>query len=102
MDTPRGWMEYHANCFASFLLMPRVAFERGLREVQKELGISQHLGEVWETPANLADVQATVKELGELFGTSPTATKYHLENLGLLNSTVPARRSPKGPFAFPT
>lgn len=100
-DSPRGWMEYQANRFATFMLMPRPAFTLGLRDVQSELGITRHLGVVWSTETNRDDVRATVHGVARRFGVSPTMVRNHLDNLDLLRGDSGQARLEPDPFAFP-
>ncbi len=76
------WIEWQANKFAAFALMPRRPFLRALEQVQSEQGLSRR-GEVWVNNSNVADYKKTYAGLARKFGVSMTAVRYQLNDLQL-------------------
>ena len=85
-NTPQGWMEYQANTFAAYLLMPSRATATALIACQRRQNINQRLGQVYVNPRNLGVAFTTIDCVRSAFGVSRTVAKYHLEHLGRLEN----------------
>ena len=67
--TDRDWLEWHANCFAISLLLPRISFDRTVRVVQRSAGINRHLGFFYLSNSvdSLVTYRACVDDLAEIY-----------------------------------
>jgi Zn-dependent peptidase ImmA (M78 family) len=93
--TPRDWLEYQANVFASNLVAPRATFQTALVAVQHEIGILKNLGTVYvsNNARHLTDYHATLAALGGIYGISKTSSRVRLQTLDLLIGEFPKRAS---------
>jgi Zn-dependent peptidase ImmA (M78 family) len=85
--TPREWLEYQANVFASCLVMPRTMFTRALSEQQAQMGIvPAKRGDVFLTKENYSqrDYFDLQTRLAEIFDVSVTSVRVRVETLKLL------------------
>jgi Zn-dependent peptidase ImmA (M78 family) len=99
--TPREWLEYQANVFASCLVMPRSTFMQAVSDQQAEMGISRNLGEVFLTSANYSrkDYHDLRTRLSKVFDVSVTSVGVRIATLKLLREE-PVRR-PSAPDEGP-
>lgn len=84
--SPRDWIEWQANKFASSLLLPRRTVPSALVEIQRALGITHNLGVIWmdSQPGAREDFDSTVQRMSELYQTSRAATSIRLDELNLV------------------
>jgi len=82
---PKHWIEWQANKFASYLLMPTIAFFNRLCSFQKSIGIAKY-GHIFldDQPVNTQDFGKIIDYLAEFFNTSKTSILYKLEELDLI------------------
>lgn len=102
--TPREWLEYQANVFASCIVMPRPMFTRALAEQQAEMGIvPAKRGEVFLTKENYSqrDYFDLQTRLASIFDVSVTSVRVRVETLKLLREG-PARQQSVVEDAPPT
>jgi len=84
--TPRDWLEYQANVFASSLVMPRAPFQEAVASAQIEMGIKRNLGVVYRNPnySSTRDFQQLVSRLVLKFDVSRASVEVRLRTLKLL------------------
>jgi len=84
--TSRAWIELQANKFAAALLMPQQMMREAIILIQEDMGITRNQGVVYVNPDadSQRDFKALLTHFQEIFGTSKTALRYRLENLGML------------------
>lgn len=82
---PKHWIEWQANKFASYLLMPTEAFYNRLCSFQRSIGIAKY-GHIFldDQPVNIQDFEEIVNYLSEFFNTSRLSVQYKLEELELI------------------
>lgn len=87
--SPRDWLEWQANQFASSFLMPRVTFLSAVIAVQKEIGITKNLGTVFvdNTNYSIRDFRRVIDGLANIFRTSKINTEFRMSDLGILVDT---------------
>jgi Zn-dependent peptidase ImmA (M78 family) len=93
--TPREWLEYQANVFASCLVMPRTTFMQAVSDQQAEMGISRNLGEVFLNSANYSrkDYHDLRTRLSKIFDVSVTSVGVRIATLKLLREEPVQRPS---------
>jgi Zn-dependent peptidase ImmA (M78 family) len=86
LSTPRDWIEWQANRFASAILMPRATFSDALISYHRDAGIKRNVGIVVvnKTLPSIADFQMTLARLADKFGVNKTNVEYRLNDLDLL------------------
>lgn len=86
LTTPRDWLEWQANHFASAILMPRSTFLKALINVQKSLDIHRNIGQVYldEQKYSYKDFMQTLEKLKEIYQVTITNVELRLSDLGLL------------------
>lgn len=86
LSTPRDWIEWQANRFASAILMPRATFSDALIDFHKEQGIRRNVGIVVVngTPSSQADFAHVVGHLSDVYGVNRTNIECRLRDLELL------------------
>ena len=74
LTTPRDWLEWQANRFASAILMPRDTIRTALIDTQKSLGIHRNLGKIYldEQPSNFRDFMQILEKLREIYQVTNT------------------------------
>ncbi len=84
--TPRDWLEWQANRFASAILIPRATLHDALLSVQKSLGINGNLGRIFveQLPYSLGDFDQTLLGLQSIYQVSKRSLEIRLGQLGLL------------------
>ena len=87
-SSPRGWLEFQANVFASALIMPRVNFEFAVAKAQVSIGIRRQIGLVYlnGTPQSQLDKIRVIEKLEEIYHTSKQAIDIRLETLNLVET----------------
>lgn len=86
LTTPRDWLEWQANKFASAILIPRTTLHLALIAVQKDLDIHRNLGRIYldEQPYSFSDFQQTLEGLKNIYNVTKTNLEIRLSDLGLL------------------
>lgn len=100
--TPREWLEYQANVFASCLVLPRKMFIRALEDQQADMGIRRNKGQVYLTAAYYSrnDYHELQTRLGTIFDVSVTSVRVRVETLKLLRDEINNQaRSPESELA---
>lgn len=89
LSTPRDWLEWQANRFASAILMPRATIHDALVSVQDSLGIRRNLGRIYLGPVgySILDYQGTILGLQHIYKVTRTNLRFRLKELGLLIDT---------------
>ena len=84
--TPRDWLEWQANQFASAMLMPRATILTALIAAQKSLDIHRNLGRIYldDQPYNFQGFMQTLDKLKEVYQVTNTNLEIRLSDLGLL------------------
>ena len=84
--TPRDWLEWQADYFASALLVPRTTVRQAIAEKQAELGVNRRLGVLYldHQPMNRYTYQAVLRHLQLVYQASRTVLNIRLKHLGLL------------------
>lgn len=86
LSTPRDWIEWQANRFASALLMPRATFSDSLIDYHKEAGIRRNVGVIYvdaSTPS-MRDFYLAIAHLSNIYGVNHTNIECRLRDLELL------------------
>lgn len=84
--SPRSLLEWQANRFAGAILIPRRTARDALVGVQRELGITRNLGQIWRgRPRAQRDFRETVRRLSAVYQVSQSATRVRLSTLGMLH-----------------
>ncbi len=87
IKSPKDWLEWQANRFASCLLMPKEPFIKQLCCVQEKLGyIRKKQGWIYleDSPSNQRQYMQIIGPLEDTFGVSYTALECRLRQFGLL------------------
>ena len=86
LETPKDWVEWQANRFASALLMPRSTFINALIDFQKTRGINKNIGIIYldNLPYSLAEFRNNLSHLAILYGVNRTNVEYRLNDLEIL------------------
>jgi len=81
----KNWIEWQANRFASYILIPEKNLKVHLITIQMQLGISKY-GHIYldNQPTNLADYQKIMNYLKFQFNTTKTTILYRMQELGLI------------------
>lgn len=85
----KNWIEWQANRFASFLLIPEQNLKVHLILKQMQLGINRH-GHIYldNQPINLQDYHQIMDYLKLQFNTTKTTVLYRLQELGLITVAI--------------
>jgi len=86
LRTPRDWIEWQANRFASALLMPRATFSSALINHQKSQDLKRNIGIVYvdATAPSRRDLDLTLAHLGSIYRVNRTNVECRLRDLELL------------------
>jgi hypothetical protein len=86
LSSPKDWIEWQANRFASALLMPRSTFSDSLINYQRQVGIRRNVGSVYvdTTPSSQRDLILVLDHLGRLYGVNRTNVECRLRDLEIL------------------
>lgn len=86
LSTPRNWIEWQANRFASCILMPRLTVRNMVIEKQTELGITCNVGSVYleDKSYSLRDFWVMLDHLATVYQVSRSTAEYRLADLGIL------------------
>jgi Zn-dependent peptidase ImmA (M78 family) len=86
LRTEVEWLEWQANSYASFLLMPKEVFHATVIMKQRELGISR-VGKIYvdEQACNKVDFFNLITLLSAFFKVSRSAVEYRLSKLNLID-----------------
>ncbi len=89
-DSPRDWLEWQANKFASSILLPRFTVPMAVENKQRELGV-RRVGTIFHDnqPDNRIAYHQTIEHLVGIFITSKSAIRLRLRELNILVETVP-------------
>lgn len=100
-NSPKDWLEYQANKFASCLLLPRSTTIQAVISKQKGLGVTRRLGTIFvdKQPVNINNFNSIISELSRIYVTSKTAIKIRLIDLSILNDS---RANSRGRVGGPT
>ncbi len=84
--TPRDWIEWQANRFASAILMPRLTFINVLVDFQISIGIRRNIGKIFLENQNcsLSDFNECRSHLSRLYSVNKTNVKCRLKDLEIL------------------
>lgn len=83
--TPRDWLEWQANAFASAILMPRRTLKAAVLELQTRLAIRRPgIIFVDDQPTNVVAYQTVISELKDVYQVSRTALEIRLKDLEIL------------------
>lgn len=87
-NSPREWLEWQANKFASSLLLPRATLPAVVVDIQRKLGITR-LGKIYldRQPTNLSMYNSIITSLVKLYETSKTSIRFRLKELDMLVET---------------
>lgn len=85
-QTPRQWLEWQANTFASALILPRATLSEAIAQIQIDLGYTRRRGTIyvdrqWD---NLKAYKEIIPRLQFLYQVSRPALVTRLRRLGLL------------------
>jgi len=84
---PKEWLEWQANKFAAYLLMPKIPFMKYLFKVQSDLGYAKSKrGYIYldDTPSNKDDYRRIIERFKVTFGVSYTAIERRFCELNIL------------------
>ena len=86
LESPRDWIEHHANVFAASITMPEIAIKKKVISIQKELGITRNLGKIYldDQYNNYKDYFKIINILKDSFKVSKTSLEVRLKRLELL------------------
>lgn len=84
--TPRDWIEWQANRFASAILMPRVTFIDALIDFQNSLGIKRNIGKIVldNKRYSYTDLNKYISHLAMLYSVNKTNVECRLKDLEIL------------------
>lgn len=84
--TPRDWIEWQANRFASAILMPLVTFIDALIDFQNSAGIKRNIGKIFldNRRSSYTDFKNYVSHLKKLYSVSKTNVECRLKDLEIL------------------
>lgn len=84
--SPRDWLEFQANVFASSMVMPRIPFQKAVEQSQRGMGITRNLGVVYLNDATYStrDFQELSARLSHTFDVSKESVRIRLKTLQLL------------------
>ncbi len=84
--TPRDWIEWQANRFASAILMPRMTFTDALIDFQKSIEIKRNIGKiVLANNSSYPDFNKSVLHLSQLYSVNKTNVECRLRDLEMLD-----------------
>lgn len=86
LKTPRDWLEWQANRFASAILLPRSTIHQAVAEIQKQSGINRNIGSVIleDKPYSIRDYNLVSGHLQLVYGVSHTHVECRLLDLEIL------------------
>jgi Zn-dependent peptidase ImmA (M78 family) len=86
LETPKDWIEWQANRFASALLMPRSTFINALIDFQVKQGIKKNIGIVYleNIPYSMREFNNNISHLANLYRVNRTNVEYRLTDLEIL------------------
>lgn len=84
--TPRDWLEWQANYFASAILMPRLSIMATVLQKQKEMDIKRNLGRIVLEPKeySVRDYKEIRNHIEIVFSVNATNVECRLKDLGIL------------------
>lgn len=84
--TPRDWLEWQADYFASALLIPRATLRQAIVDKQSELGVNRRLGIIYldNQPLNRHTHKMVLYHLRIIYQASRTVINIRLKHLGLI------------------
>lgn len=86
LQTPRDWIEWQANRFASAILMPASTIRTKVEEIQRESNINRNRGHIFldDQPVNRLAYDKLKDQLQVIYGVNGTNVEYRLKDLGIL------------------
>lgn len=86
LHTPRDWIEWQANRFASSLLMPIETIRKAVVAAQSSCGIVRNLGSVYveQGESSLRDFHRTLELVARVYDTTRASVRVRLSDLGIL------------------
>jgi Zn-dependent peptidase ImmA (M78 family) len=86
-SNPRTLLEWQANRFAAAILMPKRTVPPALESVQRDRGITRHLGSIWldRQPSSQKEYRIIVGKLAYTYGVSKAVARFRLRELSLLH-----------------
>lgn len=86
LQTPRDWIEWQANHFASAVLLPRNTIITEIKRIQKEMGINRNLGFIYLENESYSsrDFNYILSELKAIYRVNNKNIEYRLSDLGVL------------------
>ncbi len=85
-NSPRDWLEYQANKFASSLLLPRFTVQQAVINKQSKMGVTRRIGTIFHDnqPDNMKDYHEIMNYLSGIYITSHAAIRLRLRELNIL------------------
>lgn len=85
--TPRQWLEWQANYFASCLLMPAATVQQAIADLQGEAGVTRRLGRLYldDQPTNRVMYQKALYRLQDTYQVSRSVVVIRLRELALVD-----------------
>jgi hypothetical protein len=98
LRTPRDFLEWQANSFASSFLIPRTTLPAAVRSAQEQLAVRRS-GTIFvdDQSANVSGYNAIVGHLNAIYQTTRTTTLIRLRELGLVNDRRSEATGYQGP-----
>ncbi len=83
---PHSWIEWQANAFAAFFLLPRLTVPLAVEQKQREMGTTRFVGRIYldAQGGNRSDFRAIVNHLRYVYQTSRAVVKIRLRELNIL------------------
>lgn len=88
--TSQDWLEFQANVFAAALVLPSKTFPVAVAAMQKTIGITKNLGEIfaaWDSRSR-QDLQIVIAGVSEIYQVSKTSVEVRARTLKLLHDEV--------------
>lgn len=87
LENPKNWIEWQANRFATYVLMPKESVIARIIYIQKVLKISRSFGIVYcdDQEVNMEDYEKIINYLSKYFGVSDAIIVIRLKELSLLD-----------------
>jgi Zn-dependent peptidase ImmA (M78 family) len=86
LRTPRDWIEWQANRFASAILMPRIPIYAAIIAMQLDMGINRNIGHIIleNEDYSIKDYSSISDKLQQIYGVNHTNIEYRLKDLDIL------------------
>lgn len=93
LSSDRNWIEWQANTFASYLLMPRNTFLKRLYIAKRNVGYpTEKVLYIDDQRSNIVNFSLIQNELARYFGTTKAVVTYRLISLNLVKFNSRTRR----------